>query len=112
MDTEDRIKPSLFRTLIPEQGKRLTKQAKNLQLEVVKQMLTLATTGFGLVAALAWNELIKEFVEVYIKPYLPQGSGVISLIVYAIFVTIMVVLVTVYLSRLKNSLEAKAEAVK
>lgn len=94
------------------QPARLTKNARKLQIEVVKQMLTLATSGFGLVAALAWNELIKEVVEVYIKPYLPQGSGVISLVIYALFVTIMVVAVTINLSRLKNSLENKASTQK
>lgn len=33
--------------------------------EVVNQVLKFATSSFGLVAALAWNEVIKEVVEQY-----------------------------------------------
>ena len=42
-------------------------EEQRLHIAVVKQMLTLATSGFGLVAALAWNNLIQEFVNNYIK---------------------------------------------
>lgn len=68
-------------------------------------MLTLATSGFGLVAALAWNNAIQEFVATYIKPYFPQGGGLISLLVYAILVTVIAVIVTLNLSRLIEKLE-------
>lgn len=93
---------NLFKLFSPN---RLTKEARRLQLEVVKQMLTLATSGFGLVAALAWNEMIKETVAIYIRPYLPQGSGVISLFIYALLVTVLAVFVTLNLTRIKNRLE-------
>lgn len=63
-------------------------------------MLALATSGFGLVAALAWNELIKEVVAEYIKPVVGEGSGVISLLIYAIFITILAVFVTYSLAKL------------
>ena len=62
---------------------------KDLPLAVVKQMLSLATSGFALVAALAWNELVKESISTFIKPYLPEGSKVISLLIYAIIVTVL-----------------------
>lgn len=85
--------------------KRLTKEARRLQLEIIKQMLTLATSGFGLVAALAWNEMIKEAVDTFVKPYLPQGSGVVSLFAYAVLVTVLAVFITVYLTRIKKQLQ-------
>lgn len=81
------------------------KATRKLHIAVVKQMLTLATSGFGLVAALAWNNVIQEFVEGYIKPYLSYGSGIVSLILYAIIVTILAVIVTVYLSKLLDRLK-------
>jgi len=62
-------------------------------------MLKLATSGFGLVAALAWNELIKEVVTEYIKPIAGESSGIISLLIYAILVTGLAVFVTYNLSR-------------
>lgn len=68
-------------------------------------MIVLATNGFGLVAALAWNNVIQDAVNSYIKPYLPSGSGLISLLIYAILITILAVTVTVELTKIKESLE-------
>jgi hypothetical protein len=68
-------------------------------------MLTLATSGFGLVAALAWNSAIQELVTSYIKPLLPQGSGLVSLLIYAALVTIIAVIITINLSKIIERLE-------
>lgn len=68
--------------------------------EMLKQMLTLSTSGFGLVAALAWNELIKELVTQYVKPIAGVSSGWISLLLYAVVITILAVTVTYNLTRL------------
>ena len=78
---------------------------KRLHIAVLKQMVTLATGGFGLVAALAWNNVIQEFVATAIKPYLPQGSGIISLMVYAVLITMLAVTTTIYLSKLIEKLD-------
>lgn len=75
-----------------------------LHKELVKQMLTLATSGFGLVAALAWNSLIQEFVNSYIKKFLPDGSGIISLLIYALVITALAVFVTYQLSKLSEKI--------
>lgn len=75
---------------------------KRLHHELTKQMLTLATSGFGLVAALAWNSLIQEFVNSYVKKFLPNGSGIISLFIYAVIVTILAVFVTYQLSKFSD----------
>ena len=78
---------------------------KHIHVEVVRQMLTLATSGFGLVAALAWNSVIQELVNSYIKKFLPGGSGIISLFLYATIVTILAVTITMQLTRLVEKLE-------
>ena len=82
-------------------------QGKDPKLTVVvlKQMLTLATSGFGLVAALAWNGAISELVNSYIKPYFAQESGFISMFIYAVIVTVIAVMVTINLSRIIQRLE-------
>lgn len=67
---------------------------------IVGEILKLSTSAFGLVAALAWNELIKEIVDVYIKPLVGGASGTISLLVYAIVVTTLAVIITISLSKL------------
>ena len=68
-------------------------------------MIALSTSGFGLVAALAWNNVIQEFVSNYIKKYLDVGSGIISLLVYAILITALAVTVTYQLGKLAEKLE-------
>ena len=90
--------------LIPPQS------AKDLPQAIVKHMLSLATSGFGLVAALAWNNVIQETVTTYIKPYVSKGSGIISLLIYAIIVTIFAVLVTLQLTRLEQALSSKTSS--
>ena len=78
---------------------------KKLHLEVIKQMVTLATSGFGLVAALAWNNVIQDLVNNYIKPYFPKGSSVLSLILYAVFITAFAVTITFQLTKIMKKLE-------
>lgn len=88
-------------------NKRMTpqKQSNKLAGSIVSQMIQLSTAGFGLVAALAWNSVIQEFVSVYIKPHLPKGSGVLSLLLYAIVITILAVTVTYQLSKLLEKIK-------
>lgn len=74
---------------------------------VVKQMLTLATSGFGLVAALAWNEVVRETVDIYIRPYFPESYGLISLTIYAVAITALAVLVTLQLTQLQTTFLTK-----
>lgn len=87
-----------------QKNKKQAKTANPLPVEVVRQMLTLATSGFGLVSALAWNNVIQEFVNNYIKKWLPGGSGLTSLLIYALIITTLAVLVTFQLSKLLERL--------
>ena len=88
-------------------AKKQTEAEKKFHIEFVRQMLTLATAGFGLVAALAWNSLIQEFVNAYIKKWLPGSSGIVSLLIYAVIVTFLAVFITYQLSKLLKRLEDK-----
>jgi hypothetical protein len=81
------------------------KKKKKLSIEVITQMITLSTSGFGLVAALAWNNVIQEFVNNYIKKFLPSGSGIISLFLYALIITCIAVFITYQLSQIKEHLD-------
>lgn len=74
---------------------------KGLRSEFLKTMTGLATAGFGVVAALAWNETIKSFIDHFIEP----GSGFRSKLFYAIIVTTLAVVVTYFLG--KSTQEAK-----
>lgn len=68
--------------------------------EILKQMLVLSTGAFGLVAALAWNEFIKELINNYLQPLIGGSSGLISLLIYAVLVTLLAVFVTYSLTKL------------
>mgnify|MGYP001567829640 CR=1 FL=1 len=83
------------------------KSPKAIHQVLTSQTLTLASTSLGLVAALAWNEAIKELIDFYIKPFFPTGSGVFSLFIYAIFITIMTVFVTYQLTKVNRKLLKK-----
>lgn len=78
---------------------------KEMPLAIITNMVGLATSGFGVVVALAWNEAIKTSVETYIYPLLGKNSGVISLFVYALVMTLLAVIVTMQLARLQKTLE-------
>ncbi len=89
--------------------KKQSEEEKRLHVEVIKQMVALSTSGFGLVAALAWNNLIQELVSNYIKKWLPGSSGLISLFIYALIVTFLAVFVTMQLSRLSQRLQKESK---
>ncbi len=72
-----------------------------IQKEVVKQMIVLATSAFGLVAALAWNSAIQEL----FKRLFGSTSGIVSMFVYAVVVTMIAVAVTTKLGRMQKRLE-------
>ena len=79
-----------------------SEEKKQFHKELIDQMVTLATSGFGLVTALAWNEAIQAFVKDYIQRFYPDQSGAISKFIYAIFITLFAVLVTYQLSKLSS----------
>ncbi|KKS46531.1 MAG: hypothetical protein UV09_C0016G0021 [Candidatus Gottesmanbacteria bacterium GW2011_GWA2_42_18] len=78
---------------------------KKLHMAILRQMVTLATSGFGLVAALAWNNVIQQFVKDYLEPYLSKGSSLLSLFIYAIVITALGVFVTLQLSKAVRKVE-------
>lgn len=80
---------------------------KKFKQELLKQMVTLATAGFGLVAALAWNEAIQAFVTEYVDKYISVGSGIISRFIYAIIITAFAVVVTYQLTKISGEEDEK-----
>jgi uncharacterized membrane protein (DUF106 family) len=75
-----------------------------MPLVLIRNMVSLATSGFGVVVALAWNEVIQNAVKTYIDPYLGKNSGMVSLLIYAIVITILAVVVTMQLTSLEKQL--------
>lgn len=80
-------------------SEKAVKEARQFKKEFAERTLKLVTSGFGLVSALAWNELIKEMIKEYVKPLFGESSGIISLAIYAAFVTALAVFITYQLSK-------------
>lgn len=90
---------------MPNNSRTPKQEEKKFHLEVARQMVALSTAGFGLVAALAWNNLIQEVVNTYIKKWLPANGQILSLAIYALIVTVLAVGVTLQLSKIVRKLE-------
>lgn len=86
------------------------KEIKELKLETLVKMTDLATAGFGLVAALAWNEAIQSLVN----KFLPKSTdgGIIAQVFYAVIITVFVVLVTVRLGRMTGRAKEDLDKIK
>jgi uncharacterized membrane protein YidH (DUF202 family) len=86
----------------------IEKAKKNVQetrREILLQTMTLVNGAFALVAALAWNEAVKALIDRYFK----SGSGLYSRFIYAIVITLLVVMVGRYLSVLTKRLDPNGE---
>lgn len=91
---------------MPNDNEETTAQRKSLHREIIAQMLALITSGFGVVAALAWNDAIQGFVKEFVEPRIP-GSGLASKFIYAILITTFIVLATYQLSQVSSRLERR-----
>jgi len=81
----------------------LKQKAKKLQLEILEKLSTLVTAGLGLVAALAWNDLIQDI----FKKIFGTQSTLWAQFSYALLVTIIIVILTLQISRTVNKLKGE-----
>lgn len=77
-------------------SKRETKKEKDVKIEFISKITTLLTAGFGLVAALAWNDAIQGLFKLI--PF--KNTEVGAKFAYAIFITIIIVLIVFYANRI------------
>ncbi len=79
--------------------KMVTIKDKGIELEreIREKTLGYILTSFGLVAGLAWNEAIKAFIERFFSD---PRNGLQAKFLYAIVMTILVVVISLYLTRL------------
>lgn len=92
-------------SLLKSKNENMSKQnqtpeeKKSLRIEILEQIASLVTSGFGLVAALAWNEAIKAM----FAAFFPQpGGNIFALFSYALIITIIIVIITIQLGRMVN----------
>jgi len=73
--------------------------------EVSDKLASLITAAFGLVAALAWNSAIQQI----FKEIFGEVSTILLLLGYAILVTIIAVILTVWIGKVTEKAKKKAE---
>ena len=72
-------------------------QKKSIRIEILEKMGQLIVSGFGLVAALAWNDFIKGlFGKLFPKP----ENNLLAMLLYALVITILIVIATIQTGRL------------
>ena len=64
-----------------------------------RQTIGYMTAALGLVAGLAWNDAVKTLIE---SVYPAQGNSVAAKFVYAIVITLLIVVVSTYLLKFSN----------
>ncbi|HEY79119.1 MAG TPA: hypothetical protein G4O09_08415 [Dehalococcoidia bacterium] len=66
-----------------------------MKAEVMDKLAALITAAFGLVAALAWNGAIRAIFEAIFG----TADNITAMLVYAVVVTIIAVLATIWIAR-------------
>lgn len=79
----------------------MTKQTTKM---VLQSMIALASAAFGLVAALAWNDAIKETM----KRLLGSDDSLSSKYIYAVLATLLAVVVVLILARIAAKVGGEA----
>lgn len=81
---------------------KIRREGEELRKEVRERTAGYILAAFGLIAGLAWNDAIKAVIE-YFFPV--QQNSVQAKVLYAFFVTFVVVIISVYMMRLVRSKE-------
>lgn len=76
--------------------KRAKSEVRLVKREVVEKLSTFSAAAFGLVAALAWNSAI----QAVFRELFGSAEGVWPLLSYAVTVSIIAVLVTIWIGRI------------
>ena len=80
--------------------KKQEKEKKETRFEVIEKLAALSAAAFGLVAALAWNSAIQTlFKEVF-----GTSESLAAMFGYAIVVTIIAVIITIWIGRIKGKI--------
>ena len=74
-------------------------ESAKLTKEVKERTLTFIIAAFGLVAGLAWNEAIQALIN---SIFVINKNNVLAKFIYAVLMTLMLVLITIYLARIFN----------
>lgn len=84
-----------------ETNKKKNNSLQDIKKESIEKLSTLITSAFGLVAALAWNSaILKIFSTIF-----GSSSDLLAMISYAVLVTVIAVIITIYVGRVAGRLK-------
>ncbi|MBU2539922.1 hypothetical protein KJ786_02075 [Patescibacteria group bacterium] len=79
---------------------KIKNRSKEVKREIRQKIVGYILAAFGLVAALSWNESIKGLIEYFF----PISKNTVSAkFIYAIVITFVVVIISIYLTRLLDN---------
>lgn len=84
---------------IVQRENRIITESQRLRKEVRNQTIGYIVGAFGIVAGLAWNEAIRALIDHFAKS---DANSLPAKFLYAIIITLIVVVVTMYLLRYKG----------
>lgn len=93
--------------MTPVKDRLLPEELRRVEYEFFRTTSTLIISAVGLVAALAWNTAITKILEEYLL--LKPESSVWSWLIYAVIVTLLAVIATLYLGRLAQRFGERLE---
>lgn len=83
---------------------KIKKERKRVSEEVRRQIAGYIAASFGLIAGLAWNEAVKSLIEYFF----PMNKDTLwAKFSYAILITLVLVVISIYLTRLFKGDEEK-----
>ena len=92
----------------PQQGEdvspvvEVARRASRFSREFLATVISLVTTAFGVVVALAWNEALSRALA-----QLSKGAEIAGLFTYAVVVTLLAVMIILFLGRLAGRIGAQ-----
>jgi len=87
-------------------GRKIREKSKEFEREVRERTFGYIVASFGLVAGLAWNEAIKAFIESFFPA---QSDTLKAKFIYAIAITIVLVFVSLYVSKIFKKEKIKSD---
>lgn len=87
-----------------ETAKQAKERAERVAREVREKVAGYLLTAFGLVAGLAWNDAIKQLIELL---YPLENNSLMAKFIYAFIITTLVVIVSILIVKYGKSEEKK-----
>ena len=84
-------------------------KSQNIKNEFRKKIVGYIVAAFGLVAGLAWNEAVKALID-HLFPM--SQNGLWAKFAYAVLITLVLVIITIYLTKFFVGEEVEAETKK